>query len=112
MSEKVFQRAQKLNESDIIEAIRKDGYEKVANTYIVWENRKVVAACAFGQAALNLAPKSWTNAEKEDFASDIHSRALNLNYLAFSQVIDLNDHTDKTLPEIADEVENLINAKV
>lgn len=82
----------KVTGQEILDAIRKNGLPKARTVYYHHdEDRNIVAACAIGQAAINLGV-----------------RAASLDYalgMASSRVKELSDFTDLTFPEIADTIE-------
>jgi hypothetical protein len=115
---------QNISIRDIINAMKKDGYKKAVGVYIDYTSydgyaeteTKVNAACAFGQAALNLAPEDWPVEYKADLAGVLHEN-FNLAYNdnqthAEVDIILLNDTTDMTVAQIAEEIERQLNAKV
>lgn len=95
---------------EITAAIRKDGYAKTQGQYFIrepanfnvpWFDRKVVAACALGQASLNL---NVSAADLEAALRPITSDSETHRSLG-GMIIRLNDFTNKNMAEIADTVE-------
>lgn len=98
---------------EFIEAIRKNGYDKAKGEYFRRGNSRkpsgyfedinnagpIVAACAYGQAALNLKvpPASLRN---------IMAKSKKLTHLS-DKVINLNDNTNLNMQQIADRLEEL-----
>lgn len=89
----------------LIRAIRKNGYEKGQRAYSMTKHRRdpetgyykqIPAYCAFGQAGKNL------NVDP----ALLHNRTADVSSILTSRIITLNDGTDKSIPEIADIVEN------
>jgi hypothetical protein len=78
--------------SDVIEAMRKNGFEQnFDGNYFRYNNEeKIIAACAYGQAAINLgcSPESLQNA----FGS-----------MVYIEIVQLNDASRLSVQAIADE---------
>jgi hypothetical protein len=79
----------------VVKAIRKNGLTKIKGQYLKYgylHSEQPTAGCAIGQAAYNLGVN----------AANLYTGLP--DYLA-AYIVSLNDETDKTLPQIADEVE-------
>src|SRR6266550_3277567 len=95
---------------DLTNAIRKNGYKKVKGHYYeyAWgrsnsflSDDTLVAACAIGQAAIVLGVEAGVL--DEAFSKMIPFRSMRpINGI----IRDLNDFTDKSMGEIADEIES------
>lgn len=95
---------------DLVEAIRKDGYEQAFGHYIVYKNKdgyassypsfgyEITAACALGQAGLNLNVEPMKL--QRGFGKLARHRADDFPYIAR-----LNDQDKLPLDKIADSVE-------
>jgi hypothetical protein len=78
---------------EVVDAIRKDGLPKHKGSFFHWgPGDRVISGCALGQAALNLDvdPEALWTALPRTFRG---------------RVVNLNDQTDLTLPQIADKME-------
>lgn len=79
---------------DFLDMMEKNGYKKRRDSYIFYDNKnafKVIGACAFGQAALNM---------------DIEPTRLMFSVEQISnemcnEIIKLNDHSATSVPDIA-----------
>lgn len=95
-----------VTENDIYEAMKKNGYDKLqTGDYIYYEDEegiKVGAACAVGQAALNLGVEPVSLASVIQRAFSQHNSKLNGQALLVQDIYSTNDITDMTVPEIAD----------
>jgi hypothetical protein len=93
-----------LSRNDVIEAIRRNGYEqtfgyyyilkdgtRIKNMEVLPNKRDVKAACAMGQAALNLGISPFIIAHVVDGI--------------LGEVVNLNDNIKLSLDEIADKLE-------
>lgn len=90
----------------LVAAMRKNGYTKGKNNFILYampdgawqasfilhKDVEIIAACAIGQAAINL----------EIDPSELIRR---MNWDIKMRIYELNDSTDLTVPQIADKIE-------
>lgn len=90
-----------------IAAMRKNGYKQARQSYIKYaqDEKTVIAACAFGQAGLNLGVSpgdlhNWYS----DFITE-HSKDKRTPYPEWPNIVTMNDYRGNTLAEIADAVE-------
>jgi hypothetical protein len=75
---------------DFLDAIEKNGLTKLQYSYVD-DIKTITAGCAFGQAAVNL----------DVDPSSLRLNISNISFILMSGVINDNDHTEMTLPEIA-----------
>jgi len=87
--------------SDVIDAIEKNGLpKKVGGYYDIDHSGKPIAACAMGQAAINLKVNPFSLASRTCvFRSSIGS---DISYPFDARVFKLNDTTNLSFKEIAD----------
>lgn len=97
-----------LTDQQIIDAIRKNGYEQAFGSFIHGPKNNP-KACAYGQAALNLAPKKWSKSMKYKLATKIKIRGEWKS--RFNDVVRLNDSFKAPLNIIADYLEGKIDYK-
>jgi hypothetical protein len=80
----------------LIDAIEKNGLEKIQRNYLRYDNNgNISGGCAFGQAAVNLGVYSPVVLH-ESVGSEFDSFA--------NRVVQLNDYTSFSLPEIAEKL--------
>ncbi len=101
--------------ADIIEAIRQNGLPKYHGNFYYfngasrsyrYSSAQVEAACALGQAAINLnvaANQLWQGLNDLNIFIDLETKALG-HYIAH-----LNDDTELTLQQIADRLDSELN---
>ena len=96
--------------SEVIEAVRKNGYEQITGSLIKASGAKFIGACAMGQAALNLGVNPW-NLEEAGYSVEIKMGENDLDIkpdtsVALTGFIEyLNDGKRLTCEQIADEAE-------
>ena len=97
-----------LSVEQIIEAMKKNGYEQTKGMYIRFsdDEKRVTSACAFGQAALNLMPSNFELRAVSHLANAIHNHAI-LKFQEFENVTYWNDDLDMTVEDIATTLEGL-----
>jgi hypothetical protein len=92
---------------EVLDAMEKNGYPKLTNGhYVKWDKGQVVAACAIGQAALNLGVKP------ADLNETLYAPFVSYGN-RFRQILDYyipnqNDRSAKTVPQIAREFRELV----
>jgi hypothetical protein len=83
---------------DVTNAIRKNGLPKIKGQWLSYEENspwRPIGGCALGQASLNLnVPANHLQIKLSTIVPEL-----------VNDIVELNDRTDKTLPQIADEIE-------
>jgi hypothetical protein len=89
----IFPEEKEFTLNDFIDAIEKNGLKKIQGQYIKYDDTPIVpiAGCALGQAAINLGV---------DYAS-LDGRIDTISHRLRQMIVDLNDETELSLPEIA-----------
>lgn len=76
---------------EVLDAMEKNGYQKAIGAWVKRDYDKIISACAFGQAGLNL------NVNPNNLAASVGRVSPKLQ----RDVINLNDKTVTEVPEIA-----------